>query len=840
MRLLIAGAWRKDCKTHNVGTKKITRSWFLFRGRICALIALAVCILVPKMLQAQTVLYWDTNGTGIGATNGTTASGTWNNTNKYWNPNSAGTSATKAWTTGSIADFAAGTNATAASTVTVTGTIAGVAGLTFDASEGPFTLTGGTLTLTGTASIEVDSTTATISSVLGGTVGMTKTGSGTLILSGANTYTGATTVSAGILSVQNAGALGTAANTANTTVASGATLQLLNAGTTTNAGTLVLNGTGMGGAGALQSASGNNTWNGGITLASDATIFSATAGNTLTIDSDYTAALNVTMGSHTLTVDGPGDTWFNANVGVTGDTGGLIKNGTGTLTFYGYNTNYTGATTVNAGTLALVVGPYSNGLYGINGPLTIGTGPANPAMAGSVNVNIQTNSYGNQISPTSAVTINSDGALNVGASTSVGSLTLNGGQLNISSGVTVTPTGDITSNVNSAHQTSLISGGSLTLNTGNFIVSHDSSLVSDLTISSSINGTPNLNKSGTGTLTLSGANTYTGATNINAGTLAIGANNTLSGTNTAVTVASGATLSLNNYTDSVGSIAGAGSISLGSGAITAGANNTSTTFSGIVSGSGSLTKSGTGTLTLSGVNTYTGGTNINAGTLALGANNTLAGTGAVAVAAGATLTLNNYTQTIGALSGAGTVQLGTGRLIAGSGNVSSTFSGAFASGDTGTFTKTGTGILTVGSGLNLAGGTLELNGGTLNLNGTSTTIGTLSVTASSTIDFTGASILTVLNSVIVASGQTLTITDWTYGVDYFFDNQTGGPASTTLKQIVFTGYSPTGTNWQSMDHEITPVPEPSGYGAVFMFLGLCGVAWKRLRAHRPTPASNPS
>ena len=581
-----------------------------------------------------------------------------------------------------------------------------------------------------------DGTSTTFSGIISGTGTLTKSGTGTLSLSGTNTYTGATTISAGVLSIQSADALGNASNTSNTTVANGAALQLANNITTTNAGTLALNGTGMGGSGALQSVSGNNTWNSNVTLASNATVFSSTAGNTLTIGN--ASATNLfTMGGNTVTIDGPGDTWFNSNVGVTGDTGGLIKNGTGTLTFYGSNTYYTGTTTVNAGSLELVVGAFSPGWYGINGSLTIGTGPSNPALAGTVKVDIWSNSYANQISPTSAVTINSDGALSVGASTSMGSLTLNGGQVNIASGQTVTPTGDVTSNANSAHETSLISGGALTLGTGNFNVAHDSSLASDLTISSSIGGSANLNKNGAGTLTLSGSNTYTGATNINAGTLA------------------------------------------------------------------------------------------------LGASNTLASTGAVAIASGSTLTLNNYTQTIGGLSGAGTLQLGSGTLIAGNGNASSTFSGAFASGDTGTFEKTGTGTLTLGSGMNLSNGTLVLNGGTLNLNGTSDTFKSLSVTANSTIDFTGSSILNILSSVTVAGGATLTIQDWTYGADYFYS--ANNPGSTILGQIVFTGYSPSATHWQSFDHEITPVPEPSTYGAVFMFLGLCGIVWRRRRDFRSSP-----
>jgi autotransporter-associated beta strand protein len=595
-----------------------------------------------------------------------------------------------------------------------------------------------TLTISGTGTTTVAGVIADGGSSAGA---LSKTGTGTLVLSGANTYTGTTTVSAGLLSIQSAGALGTAANASATTVANGATLQLANNITTTNAGTLVLNGTGVGGAGALQSVGGNNTWNGSVALASDATISSATAGNTLFIDDNYVSAQTLTMGNHTLTVDGPGDTWINSNVGVAGDTGGLIKNGTGTLTLYGYNTYYTGATAVNAGSLELVVGPFSSGWYGINGPLTIGTG----SLTSTATVEIWSPSnhpsgwsYDNQISPTSAVTINSDGMLNIGTSTSLGSLTLNGGQVSISSSATVTPTGDITSNVNSAHATSLISGGTLILGTGNFNVARDSTLASDLTISSSIGGTANLNKNGSGILTLSGSNNYTGATNINAGALAIGANNALTSTNTALTIASGARLTLNNYSTSIGSLAGSGTVALGTGTLTVGTNNLSTTFSG-----------------------------------------------------------------------------------------------SFAGGDTGTFAKTGTGTLTLGAGMNLAAGTLVLHGGTLNLNGTNSTFGSLSVTADSVIDFGtgGASILNILNSLTITSGVTLTINDWTNGVDYFYAGT--NPGATYLGQIAFSGYGASSAQWQSFDKQITPVPEPPACGAVLMGIGLLIGLWRRRGATEP-------
>ena len=130
---------------------------------------------------------------------------------------------------------------------------------------------------------------------------------------------------------------------------------------------------------------------------------------------------------------------------------------------------------------------------------------------------------------------------------------------------------------------------------------------------------------------LSGANTYTGATAINAGTLQLGAANRIPDTS-AVTVAGGATFDLNSFSEIVGSIAGAGNITLGTATLTAGGNNTSTTFSGPLSGTGGLTKAGTGVLTLSGANTYSGATTINGGTLRAAGGNAIGDGSAVTLA----------------------------------------------------------------------------------------------------------------------------------------------------------------------------------------------------------------
>ena len=103
-------------------------------------------------------------------------------------------------------------------------------------------------------------------------------------------------------------------------------------------------------------------------------------------------------------------------------------------------------------------------------------------------------------------------------------------------------------------------------------------------------------------------------------------------------MASGATYAL-GADDAIGSVAGAGNVELSSHGLTAGGDNSTTSFSGVMSGTGSLSKEGSGTMTLSGANTYTGATNVNAGKLSVSGG--LADTTAVTVALGAIYALGS-------------------------------------------------------------------------------------------------------------------------------------------------------------------------------------------------------
>jgi fibronectin-binding autotransporter adhesin len=169
---------------------------------------------------------------------------------------------------------------------------------------------------------------------------------------------------------------------------------------------------------------------------------------------------------------------------------------------------------------------------------------------------------------------------------------------------------------------------------------------STLTIGGTVSGAFNITKAGAGSLTLSGSNTYTGSTTINAGTLKLGASGVIPNAS-AVTVTSPGILDMNGFSETVGSIAGTGTIDNmavdDTPVLTFGEDNKVTEFSGVIkntTGVLSLVKNGTGMLTMSGNNTFSGTCTINNGIFAAKHANSLGTTqGSTTVNNGASLVL---------------------------------------------------------------------------------------------------------------------------------------------------------------------------------------------------------
>ena len=133
-------------------------------------------------------------------------------------------------------------------------------------------------------------------------------------------------------------------------------------------------------------------------------------------------------------------------------------------------------------------------------------------------------------------------------------------------------------------------------------------------------------------------------------------------------------------------------------------------------------------------------------------------------------------------------------------------------------------------------GTVTLGGGTLRLASTSYSFGTLNVTGNSTIDFAGATTLS-LTSLTISAGVTLTIQNWTKASDFFFTTNWSGvtqdifdnAGALPVSQVVFSGFSANQTGWDSYDDQIRPnVPEPSTYGALLLGALAGFFAWRRL------------
>lgn len=142
-----------------------------------------------------------------------------------------------------------------------------------------------------------------------------------------------------------------------------------------------------------------------------------------------------------------------------------------------------------------------------------------------------------------------------------------------------------------------------------------------------IGGNASMALLGSGTVTLNSANTFSGPTTINAGALVLGHSLAVQNTTVSVNVNNGLQFAAGLGSATLGGLGGSGNLSLQDNAgspaaiaLTVGGNNGNSTYSGALSGSGSLVKTGTGILNLAGNNTFSGGTTVNQGTLQLSYN----------------------------------------------------------------------------------------------------------------------------------------------------------------------------------------------------------------------------
>ena len=497
-------------------------------------------------------------------------------------------------------------------------------------------------------------------------VGLNKSGIGTLTLTGADLYSGGTTISAGILQIGNGGTTGSIAGNVidNSNLAFNHSDGVTFSGDVSGTGSLNQMGTGT------LTLTGANTYTGGTTISA----------GTLQIGNGGTS------GSIVGGVIDNGNLAFNHSDGVSifgsvSGMGRLNQIGTGTLTLTGTNT-YTGGTTISAGTLQIGNGAISGSIVGDvidNGNLVFnrsdavtfsgdvsGTGGLNQIGSGTATL-AGTSTY-------SGATIVSAGTLRAGSTAGFSP----NSAFNVNSGLDLAGFSNSVGSLEGSGTVINNGGTSATLTVGG----NGGSTVFSGTLTDG-SGTLGLTKSGTGTLTLSGSNTYSGATNLNGGILAVNNNGNL-GTG-ALSFSGGA---LEALLAGGGITSGKGITLNGGGGTFLADTGTASSLSGAISGAGAFTKDGSGTLVLLGTNTYSGGTTIGTGTLQIGnggtsgsivgdlADNgnlsfnrsdavaftgTVSGTGGLSQIGPGTLTLTGADTYIGGTTiSAGTLQVGSG------------------------------------------------------------------------------------------------------------------------------------------------------------------------------------
>ncbi|MEI7956501.1 MAG: autotransporter-associated beta strand repeat-containing protein, partial [Verrucomicrobiota bacterium] len=600
-----------------------------------------------------------------------------------------------------------------------------------------------------------------------------KTGSGTLTLSGTNSFIGGLTINSGAIKLGSTGALNsTTPNSVTFGPSAPATTKLQINGNTvtigalsTNAtpGTVVVENANAAAATLTVSQTINTTFAGVIQNGSGggALSFTKTGSGTLTLSgpNSYTGTTTISGGILAVGADanlGDGAASLNIGAGTLEVTSDISASSRGIVL-----TNAASAVSVDSGKTFT----HSGAISGTGFPLNL-TGLGTLAISGNNTFTggVVINSGVLQLGSTTALNTTTPNSLTFGASAPAGTkLQLNGNSVTIGAlSTNATPGSPVIENANASAATLTVSQTTNTTYAG--VLQNGSG-----------GGGLSLTKSGSGILTLSGANTFTGTTTISAGTLALSGGAAIADTSgVSMANTAGVTLLL-NASETIGSLAGGGvtggNVTLQSYTLTVGGDNTSQSYSGAISGAGGLTKSGTGTQTLAGINLFTGTTTVSGGTLALSGGQAITDAGAVSLdnTAGAILLLN-ASETIGSLAGGGTsggnVNLQANTLTVGGDNTNTTYYGLI-SGTGGSLTKIGTGTLLLHSASShtytgstaIQNGALQLGGGVGSLlpTGTVVTLGTASTATGGKLilgDGANGTDDQMLAGLLVASGNT--------------------------------------------------------------------------------------
>ena len=400
-----------------------------------------------------------------------------------------------------------------------------------------------------------------------GTANLLKDGTGTLTLTGANTFTGPLTINAGTLALSGGGSISSV-----TSVTNNATLDI----------------SGHTGTAAINSLSGSTA--GVVTLGANTLTLTAAAGT-------YDGALNGTGG---LAITGGTETLTAA----TAYTGGTSINAGGGLALSGNGSISNSFSLNDAGTFDITnVTGGSSSLEALQGAGSVILG------ANTLNLTGTGTAFSGFISGTGGVSITNDFAVFSGDNTYTGATTVNAGVLQLGSGGA---TGSV--------------AGSIVLNgTATLSIFHNNAV----NLFNPISGSGALQQSGTGVTTITGADTYTGPTRILAGTLALSGAGSIATSSSVINQAVFDISGVTGTTASVRNVSGtsAGVVNLGTKTLVISAGGA--TFASAANGTGGLTFAA-GNTGITSVNTYTGTTTVNAGAnLFLNANASIASSSGV-------------------------------------------------------------------------------------------------------------------------------------------------------------------------------------------------------------------